>query len=561
MKKILATTLAAMTVFHTAVFAAPVAISDVSINDGLITVEAINDSGTDSIFTLTVMKQDNTLTDEMQKLYATSQQKVKAGEKFLYQFLIMDERDGVRGSGTYRVDLKNSAGETDDETFVYADSQGVSDFIDAVKAAALTVTDANTAYLQIGPVVTAPESKGALFSMQIDRTELVADADIQNNTMNVFYASNKDRMGTLNATNFPQELRASFGLGTYNAGDTAKGLEILAPTYGSSRADATLYLGTLTLMNQSYASTDAFLTAFKMAYGLTTINTATVDDLETALKNFKAVNNACVTEIDSITGLAVGQKYQAYEKVVLALYNAKATTATELQAVLQNAMPDVGAPGGGGGGGGIVAGGADNRKPVDSNSMSGVGASGTTENKVTIFPDIPSGHWASQSISYLKAKGIVSGTDSGNFEPERSVSREEYAKMIVLACDIPATGGENPFTDIAADSWCLPYINTAVASGIVMGVDETRFGFGENISRQAMAVMTFRALKQKGVTLPKVRTYTGFADEEKIEAYAKEAVVALYEAGILNGKGENSFDPVGNATRAEAAKIIYEAVK
>jgi len=35
----------------------------------------------------------------------------------------------------------------------------------------------------------------------------------------------------------------------------------------------------------------------------------------------------------------------------------------------------------------------------------------------------------------------------------------------------------------------------------------------------------------------------------------------LFEAKIINGKGENNFDPMGIATRAEAAKIIYETIQ
>ena len=51
------------------------------------------------------------------------------------------------------------------------------------------------------------------------------------------------------------------------------------------------------------------------------------------------------------------------------------------------------------------------------------------------------------------------------------------------------------------------------------------------------------------------------ADGEEIADYAADAIKALFEAGIINGKGENQFEPQGSATRAEAAKIIYEAFK
>ena len=48
-----------------------------------------------------------------------------------------------------------------------------------------------------------------------------------------------------------------------------------------------------------------------------------------------------------------------------------------------------------------------------------------------------------------------------------------------------------------------------------------------------------------------------FGDSDTIDAYAKEAVRLLKNSGILNGDENNMFNPQNNATRAEAAKIIY----
>ena len=42
-----------------------------------------------------------------------------------------------------------------------------------------------------------------------------------------------------------------------------------------------------------------------------------------------------------------------------------------------------------------------------------------------------------------------------------------------------------------------------------------------------------------------------------ISDYAKEAVYALNSNGIINGIGNGYFEPMGNATRAQAAQIIY----
>ena len=52
-----------------------------------------------------------------------------------------------------------------------------------------------------------------------------------------------------------------------------------------------------------------------------------------------------------------------------------------------------------------------------------------------------------------------------------------------------------------------------------------------------------------------------FSDESDISIYAKSAVAYFAKSGIINGVGENKFSPRSDATRAEAAKMIYECIK
>ena len=48
-----------------------------------------------------------------------------------------------------------------------------------------------------------------------------------------------------------------------------------------------------------------------------------------------------------------------------------------------------------------------------------------------------------------------------------------------------------------------------------------------------------------------------FADSNDISEYAKEAVSALTEKGIINGLSDGSFAPLSSLTRAQAAQLIY----
>ena len=96
---------------------------------------------------------------------------------------------------------------------------------------------------------------------------------------------------------------------------------------------------------------------------------------------------------------------------------------------------------------------------------------------------------------------------------------------------------------------------------MVSGYDDGSFGVGKTITREDMAVLAYRILEHTGMSLDSVNEKIVFDDENEISAYALESVGAMQEAGIINGTGDNMFSPKGGATRAMAAKIIYELLQ
>ncbi len=171
-----------------------------------------------------------------------------------------------------------------------------------------------------------------------------------------------------------------------------------------------------------------------------------------------------------------------------------------------------------------------------------------------VFTDLAGYDWAKESILSLAQKGIINGVGNGEFNPSGIVTREQFAKMIVLVLDSFDEREESDFSDVDASQWYAPYVASAQASGIINGISDIEFGVGMNITRQDMAVIIYRALKAKGYAFTSEKK--DFADADQIKDYALEAVGALAAEGILNGVGDNMFAPDRNATRAEAAKLI-----
>lgn len=220
-------------------------------------------------------------------------------------------------------------------------------------------------------------------------------------------------------------------------------------------------------------------------------------------------------------------------------------------AALEGQTPSGGGGGGGGGASapGLSAGGSMTVTPVDNVDALKQNDTTQSENYKYSFSDIAEVEWAIKAIEDLTAKGILNGVGDRKFNPNGTVTREQFVKMLCVALNLTEET-EITFTDIEADDWALPYIKKAVKAGLIAGTDENTFGYGANISRQDIAVILHRTIKDTKGT-------ASFKDNADIADYAVGAVGALSGLKILNGFEDGSFKPNDSCTRAQAAVIIY----
>ena len=111
------------------------------------------------------------------------------------------------------------------------------------------------------------------------------------------------------------------------------------------------------------------------------------------------------------------------------------------------------------------------------------------------FPDVPYGNWADGWIQAAAQAGLVGGTSPTTFAPAKFISRQEAAAILVRSrtnrTSAPAKGTLTDQKEVA--SWALPYVNQAIASGMMTGFDG-RFRPRGNLSRQELAVVLSRML-------------------------------------------------------------------
>ena len=117
--------------------------------------------------------------------------------------------------------------------------------------------------------------------------------------------------------------------------------------------------------------------------------------------------------------------------------------------------------------------------------------------------------------------------------------------------DAPTT--DKTFTDVSISAWYNRYVMQGVGAGIINGVSNDKFAPDATIKRADAAVISIRILKYFGQEF----TQKNIVYSDVREDYAFEAIYQAAEAGVMNGVGDNLFEPDRGLTRAEAAKIVY----
>ena len=182
----------------------------------------------------------------------------------------------------------------------------------------------------------------------------------------------------------------------------------------------------------------------------------------------------------------------------------------------------------------------------------------TNTNYKPDFQDLDSVEWARTAINGLAMRGMISGRDQYTFDPNANITRAEYCQILMGAINALNAKGESTFADVPSTAWYYNAVSVASQLGIVSGYGDGNFGPNDLITRQDMALMTYKTAKIMNKSLEPVNAEITFEDSHEISDYAFEAVMTLQKAGIINGMTDTTFEPLSNATRAQSAKVIFD---
>lgn len=180
----------------------------------------------------------------------------------------------------------------------------------------------------------------------------------------------------------------------------------------------------------------------------------------------------------------------------------------------------------------------------------------------SVFTDFKASDWFFSAVDKAVGFGIFHGKGNGIFDPNKEITRAEFVTALanLMGAGLDNYTANSPFTDVTNYSSTMHRaILWAHAQGYVSGYSDNTFRPNEVIQREQMCVILAKA-----ANLVKEEDSAVFADDARISSWAKDAVYACRDRGLISGVGNNRFDPRATASRAQACVVtgkLYELLQ
>ena len=170
------------------------------------------------------------------------------------------------------------------------------------------------------------------------------------------------------------------------------------------------------------------------------------------------------------------------------------------------------------------------------------------------FPtDVAENAWYYAAVSYVLDNGIMNGTSATTFAPDTTVTRGMVYQTLYNLAGQPGAAESTSFTDIEG-KWYAAAASWAEAEGLTSGVSAGVFGGERTMTRQELAKVFADYAVMQGVAVPEA-DLSAYTDVDQVASWAAEGVENAVALGIISGSN-NRLNPTGTAQRAELAQIL-----
>jgi VCBS repeat-containing protein len=181
------------------------------------------------------------------------------------------------------------------------------------------------------------------------------------------------------------------------------------------------------------------------------------------------------------------------------------------------------------------------------------------------FADVTN-NWAKDAINDMGSRMVVTGVDGENYQPDRDITRAEFAAIVVRALGLEQGMGTSKFSDVKSTDWYYGYVETASGYNLIKGYDDGTFRPYDKITRQEAMAIIARAMviTKLSPTLTDTQIaalFAAYTDSASASSWADAGVAACLKTGIITGRTSTTLNPKDNITRAEVAVIVQRLLQ
>ena len=174
----------------------------------------------------------------------------------------------------------------------------------------------------------------------------------------------------------------------------------------------------------------------------------------------------------------------------------------------------------------------------------------------TKFKDVPADNFYSDFVAALSDANIIDGRPDGTFDLGGKINRAEASKMVANILKLDATTAPvSDFKDVDQTKWYAGYINALSAKGLINGKGEGKFDPNGTLTRGEFAKMVVEAYN---LTVKADGPVANFTDVDSNKWYA-QYVKVLFSHELVTGTTATTFSPDAQIKRADFAKLLTEA--
>ena len=174
---------------------------------------------------------------------------------------------------------------------------------------------------------------------------------------------------------------------------------------------------------------------------------------------------------------------------------------------------------------------------------------------MNIFDDVSEADWYFDAVAYANFNSLFVGDGKGHFLPKDNMTRAMFTTVVWNLEGKPGYKNTKSFADVSDGAWYHDAIVWAAENAVVSGTGNGRFEPDRAITHQEMAVLLVNYANYKGCDVPANRVLSRFMNSEPVAVWAEPSVRELTEAGVIND-GDDLYHPSEGATRAEAASLF-----